>query len=325
MCFSRRRNSKKNRAVHRLPQPGFTYIELLISLLLGSLLMVGISSALSTGFSGSEPVRGKNELNRQARFAMQRMQQAVSQSPWLLVPFADRMATVGWKENERDVLAVTLPHNIDSDGDGVADADNDGDGLFDEDLPADTSNDGASGLIGIDDDGNGSVDEGNAANDDEYHIGFALFDTNEDAIDGDDNDGDGSVDDDPPADMNRDGCSGRCDVDEDGDGNSNEDNPENDDEDDQDDEDWYDAVVFYLSGSDLIERTPVPWDEDLSGSVDGRDFVEQTIAENVTLFAVVREPMTGERTQLVSLSLQLTASDGQNVQLTTQVRVGGAL
>ncbi|MGI9289137.1 MAG: PilW family protein [Pseudomonadales bacterium] len=323
MRFNRHCTQKRKSA---LQQPGFTYIELLVSLMIGSLLMLGITSALSTGFGASEPVRGKNALNQQARFAMQRMQRALSTSPWLLVPFADRDSSPGWKENERDVLAVTLSHDIDRDGDGIADADNDGDGLIDEDLPEDTSNDAASGIVGIDDDGNGVVDDGVAANDDEYNVlNWPIF-TNEDVVDANDDDVDGTVDDDPPADMNGDGCSGSCDVDEDGDGNTNEDDPEDDDEDGQSDEDWYDAVVFYLNGSDLIERTPVPWDEDGSGGTpDGRDFVEQTIAENVTLFAVVREPMTNERAQLVTLTLQLTDSDGQSVQLTTQVRVGGAI
>lgn len=322
-----RASCRYRQEVNRLMlQLGFTYIELLISLLIGSLLMLGITSAVSTGFRASEPVRVKNELNRQARFAMQRMQQNLSQTPWLLLPLADRSSTPGVQENERDVLAFTLPHNIDNDGNGIADADNDGDGLFDEDLPADANNDGASGLYGIDDDGAGGVDDGVAANDDEYNILDLYLYTDEDAIDGIDGDDDGTIDDDPPADMNADGCSGACAVDEDGDGNSNEDDAEDDDEDGQSDEDWYDAMVFYLNGSDLIERTAVPWDENGSGgSPDGRDFIEQTIAENVTLFAVIREPMSNERAQLVTLSLQLTDSNGQSVELSTQVRVGGAL
>ena len=212
-----RASCRYRQEVNRLMlQLGFTYIELLISLLIGSLLMLGITSAVSTGFRASEPVRVKNELNRQARFAMQRMQQNLSQTPWLLLPLADRSSTPGVQENERDVLAFTLPHNIDNDGNGIADADNDGDGLFDEDLPADANNDGASGLYGIDDDGAGGVDDGVAANDDEYNILDLYLYTDEDAIDGIDGDDDGTIDDDPPADMNADGCSGACAVDEDG-------------------------------------------------------------------------------------------------------------
>ncbi len=303
---------------------GFTYIELLVSLLLGSLLMLGITGALSTGFNVSDTVRAKNTLNQQARFAMQRMQQAVSQSPWLLLPYSN--AT----NNTRDVLAVTLAHSVDNDGDGRPDADNDGDGRFDEDLPADTSNDFASGIFGIDDDGDGVVDEGLVANDDEFSLfNFGLA-SNEDPVDGNDNDFDGTIDEDPGSDMNADGCPGICGVDDDGDrlidelvsgGNAEYD----DDEDGQRDEDWYDPVVFHLNGSDLIERTAVPWDADGDGDVDGRDYVEQTIAANVTQFKVVREPMRAERAQLLSLTLKLTDSSGQTVQLSTQVRLGGAL
>ena len=42
-----------------------------------------------------------------------------------------------------------------------------------------------------------------------------------------------------------------------------------DDEDGSSDEDWYDPLVFYLAGSSLVQRTPVPWDVDSSGSVTG--------------------------------------------------------
>ena len=53
-------------------------------------------------------------------------------------------------------------------------------------------------------------------------------------------------------------------------------------------EDWYDPVVFYLNGDNLMQRTPVPWDENGSGFVTGLDFITEPIAENVTRFRVER-------------------------------------
>ncbi len=305
---------------------GFTFIELLISLLIGSMLMLGIGTALSASFRASDAVHTKNALNRQAGFAMQRMQRALGHSRRILLPLGDNSYTASVQENERDVVAVTLAHDIDADGDGVADADNDADGRFDEDLPADSNNDGASGIVAIDDDADGFIDESTSANDDEsLGIPLVLAASDEDPLDGTDDDADGTIDEDPPADMNGDGKAGVSGVDDDGDGVIDEGDRDDDDEDGLVDEDWYDSVVFYLNGSDLIERTPVPWDANASGAVDGSDFVEQVIAENVTVFTVVREPVTDERFQLVSLTLALAAADGQSVQLGTQVRIGGAL
>ena len=75
----------------------------------------------------------------------------------------------------RDVLAVALPPGLDRNGDGYADADNNKNGVVDDDLPADETNDGGAGIIGIDDDGNGLVDYGVsvADNDENGTIGSA--------------------------------------------------------------------------------------------------------------------------------------------------------
>ena len=151
---------------------------------------------------------------------------------------------------------------------------------------------------------------------------------NEDPIDGLDNDGDGSIDEDPPSDRNGDGCPGLCFVDDDGGGAIDNGSDDDDDEDGGTFEDPYDPVVFYLNGDALIERMPVPWNEDgistPDGPVDGRDFIESMIADNVTRFRVERLALAGE-TQLVDVILELTAADGQTVSLSRRVRIGGAL
>ncbi len=218
---------------------------------------------------------------------------------------------------------MTLPASFDLDGNGIPDADNDGDGQIDEDLPADTSNDGKPGIAGIDDDGNGVADFllSPVADDDES----ADFAQNEDNLNSIDDDGDGISDEDPGADNNGDGCAGICSVDDDGDGNIDTEAVADDDEDGSSDEDWYDPVVFYLAGNSLIQRTPVPWDVDSSGTVTGLDFIEEAIADNVTRLRVERVAQAG-RSQVVDITLELTSPDsGESVSLQTRVRVGGAL
>ena len=89
------------------------------------------------------------------------------------------------------VLAVTLNRSQDMDADGVPDADNDGDGRFDEDLPADTQNDGKAGVRDFDDDGNGIKDFFlSPAGDDDESGDLAQ---SEDPLNGTDDDGDGST------------------------------------------------------------------------------------------------------------------------------------
>ncbi len=324
------------RTVRPTQHNGYTLIELLIALAVSAVLFVGLGSVLGQVLETREDVQDKNDLTRQARFAMQQMVRAVSRSPRLLLPLDDSTNT-NWPDNIREepappvgdstlstaVLAVTLDPAQDLDGDGTPDADNDGDGRIDEDLPQDNTNDNATGIVLIDDMGDGDVDEFKACcyMDDEEDFGII----DEDPINGIDDDGDGLVDEDPGSDMNSDGCPGECSVDEDGDGLIDEGSNNDDDEDGQSNEDWYDPVVFYLDGSTLMQRTPVPWDENASGLVTGLDFITEPIAGHVTRFRVERIPQDG-RSQLIDLTLELTSPvTAETVSLNTRVRVGSAL
>ena len=319
---------------------GFTLIELLIALALAAILFTALNGVMGQALDIHDSVRDNNDLTRQARFALQRMEQAVGHSRLLLLPFADNPNTT-WPENEREetvpasvpppgsskataVLAVTLPLYSDLDGDGTPDADNDGDGQVDEDLYGDRTNDTAAGIYLIDDDGDGQVDESSAGwwDDDEEDNNW-----DEDPVNGIDDDGDGKVDEDSHMDMNGDNCPGTCGIDEDGDGSIDEGGTDyDDDEDGLSDEDWHDPLVFYLAGGTLMERTPVPWDETANGSISGRDFIVEPIAENVTRFRVERIPQNGDRAVTVDLTLELTSPvTGETVSLNTRIRVGGAL
>lgn len=314
---------------------GFTLVEALIALAVGALIIAGLSGVISTSLQAEAATQERNELVRQARFAMDRMLRAVSNTRLLLLPLTDNPAT-NWPENIREetvppsapigsstkataVLAVTLPLYSDMDGDGFPDADDDRDGWIDEDIRPDQLYDQAPGIYLIDDDGDGQVDEGFNRDDDEDGV------LDEDPINGVDDDGDGSVDEDASGEMNGDGCPGVCAVDDDGDNQVDEGFNDDDDEDGQRNEDWYNPVVFYLNNGTLKERTPVPWDISGGGLVGGQDFITSDIAEHVIRFRVERLPLGGNRTQLVDITLELSGASGEPVVLTSRVRVGGGV
>ncbi len=212
-------------------QSGFTLIELLISTSLAGLLIAGLNGVIGQALTIQDAVSEKNDLTRQARFAMEQMVRAVSHSRLLLLPLNDIPSTT-LLENIREqteppsappagstlgtaVLAVTLPAYQDLDGDGFPDADDDRDGRIDEDLPDDKNYDFAPGIYLIDDDGNGIRDFFFLRT--PMMMKAMIWPKNEDTINGLDDDGDGNIDEDPGADNNGDGCPGICGVDDDGD------------------------------------------------------------------------------------------------------------
>lgn len=319
---------------------GFTLLELLIAMVLAGLVLAATSGLVKNTLGTDELVAERNQLMRDARFAMDRMTMAAKSSRRLLLPLHDNPAT-NWPENVREetdpaspaigdstkataVLALTLPEYVDLDGDGFPDADDDRDGQIDEDLPNDSHHDFFPGIMLIDDDGDGSIDEGaDWAEDDEDGV------QNEDPADGIDGDADGSADEDPASDNNGDGCPGLCGVDDDGDGQIDEGSNDDDDEDGGSFDDAYDPVVFHLDGDILMERMPVPWNEDgistPDGPVDGRDFITSAVAENVSRFRIERIAATTGLPQSVHIVLELTGPSGQVVSVETRVRIGGAL
>lgn len=320
-------------------QHAFTLIEVVIAVALGALLVVGLSDVIRQTAQSQTSISERDRLTADARFAMQRMVRAVGHSRQLLIPQVDK-PTTNWRENVREqtvpasapesgsilasaVLAVVLPLYSDMDQDGVPDADNDEDGLIDEDLGADSAFDVGPGIYLIDDNGNGMVDDGLFADNDDDEW---LSASDEDPINGIDDDNDGNIDEDPSADMNADGCPGICGVDDNSDGTIDGGSSEDDDEDGSVNEDWYDPVVFYLDNGVVKERTPVPWDETGLGGISGRDFITSDIAEDVTLLRFERLPLIGGGFQVIDITLELTGAEtGETVSLHTRVRVGGAL
>lgn len=321
--------------IARSSQRGFTLVELTVSIAMGALILGAISAVTRSLLHSQRVIQERNELTQQARFAMERIVSAVSNSELLLLPLADRPST-NWRENVREqtmpasppegdstnataVLAVTLPTYSDMDFDGFPDVDNDRDGRFDEDPDGDRNNDFEAGIYLIDDDGDGRVDEGFSDADDDEDGAW-----NEDFLNGLDDDADNSLDEDPDDDRSADGCPGVCGVDDDGDGSTDEGSEDDDDEDGTEDEDWYDALVFYLDNGTLKERLPVPWDVTGIGGVTGRDFLISDLADNVTLLRFERLPRASFY-DLVDIRIELTGPGSETVSLSTRVRVGGAL
>jgi type II secretory pathway pseudopilin PulG len=294
---------------------GFTLLEAVLAVAIAAILLGALAGVTGQSLQALALVREHAALNEDARFAMERMVAAVSGTSRLLLPLGENPATA-WSESVRDVLAVTLDPGLDRDQDGFADADNDKDGLVDEDIGSDATGDGASGIVGIDDDNDGGVDESNVADDDEDEDQTGNRD--EENLDWSDDDGDGAIDEDLDSDMNLDGAPGLLGIDDDEDGSTDEGDTRDDDEDGAYDEDPVDSVVFFLSGTTLVERLP-----NLDPS-DGLDFTERPIAENVSLFRVERlAPGPNDRAVLVDITLQVASASGETVDLTTRVRVGG--
>ncbi len=322
-------------------QHGFSLIELLVAVSFAVLLIGGLASIMAQIGTTRDFTHDRNQLSRQSRFAMDQLARIVSHSRRLLLPLNDNPAT-DWREHVREqtipasppegsstlataVLAVTLPLYFDFDADGIPDADDDGDGLVDEDLPNDNHHDFFAGIMLIDDDGDGIVDEGASHFEDDEDGA-----EDEDPVNGIDDDNDGSIDEDAASDMNSDGCSGICGVDDDNDNSIDSGSADDDDEDAGSFDDPYDPVVFYIDGSSLMQRTPVPWNQDgisaPDGPVDGRDFIVSTIAENVTRFRVERVAGVPGNKALLDITLELTSPDtGEVVSLQSVVRLGGAL
>jgi hypothetical protein len=306
-------------------------VEMTLALFIAGVLIVGMDGLLSTALKSHQYSQNQNDTLQQARFAMQQMTRAVAGTRRLMIPLGENSATA-WSESVRDVLAVTLDPTMDRDQDGWADANNDKDYLdinnngsrdageperVDEDLANDNTNDSAPGIVDIDDNGDGTSDNSSAlspiVDNDEDNV------ETEDSINNVDSDNDGAMDEDIQQDMNRDVAPGIKNFDDDFDGSVDEGFIHDDDEDGTTGEDWFDPVVFFLNGATLMQRLPN------IDPVDGTDYTEYPIADNVTQLQVERLIGNDGVTVLVDITLQISPSNIEPITLNTRVRVGGAL
>lgn len=142
----------------KVRQEGLTLIELLLAMTIGGIILLGINGLAGNIHEQWQYNQERQELLAQANFVMARIAQTVNATHRVLLPLKENPLTPQ-TEAKRNLLALTLDPGLDRDGDGFADGDNDKDGLIDEDVPPDNTFDGAPGIIGIDDDNNGVVDD----------------------------------------------------------------------------------------------------------------------------------------------------------------------
>ena len=270
----------------KLPgEKGLTLVELLVSFTIMGIIAVVATPLFSTCLDTYRGANARSMLYHEGLLAMERMTGGVRRSACLLIP--NNPITT------RDILAFS----------GFVNDDNDyyfGDPLFpriDEDVSADMNDDTAPGIAGIDDDGDGNVDEGSRWDDDED--GFI----NEDPIDGidDDNIDDGNIDEDCGPDANDDKAPGIAGIDDDGDGNVDEGSKWDDDEDGLIDEDPLNPLIYSFDSGTLRERFPYTGE-----SVD--------LSTHVTFFQV-----TYEAPERILIELTLTGDDGEVVEFSEYV------
>lgn len=107
---------------------GFTLLELLISIAILSIIMIGLHQVMGAALSAHRQTTEKTEILAQARYAMERMVMFVQETDQIEVPSVDRLVV-----SER--LLDTYRNDTQfyqAEGDGYLDADNDQDGLVNE-------------------------------------------------------------------------------------------------------------------------------------------------------------------------------------------------
>lgn len=265
----------------RLNDRGFTLIEMLVVLSIFALIAAAATSLLSTSLVSYAQGNARYGLYREGLMIMERLTSQVRRSTFLLIPNAHT--------TDRDILAVS--GSVNEDNDYYFD-----DPLFpriDEDLKKDMTDDDEAGIAGIDDDGDGQIDEGDKDDDDED----GLID--EDPLDGIDNDGDGNVDEDTGDDSNISG------MDDDGDGTIDEGDSKDDDEDGTINEDPVTVTVYSYDGAATTLRESTPYNAQTA-----------ILSTRVSAFQT-----TWETPNRLLITLTLTSADGESVTFSEYVHV----
>ena len=129
MCLNSK--SAHNLSEKMLPMhdnSGFTLLELLISMVILSIIMIGLHQAMNTALSAHRQTTDRQELLAQARYAMERMVMFVQETDQLEIPAADTLVL-----NERVLDTYDNDtHAYRAEGDGYLDADNDHYGVVNE-------------------------------------------------------------------------------------------------------------------------------------------------------------------------------------------------
>ncbi len=107
---------------------GFTLLELLISMVILSIIMIGLHQAMNTALSAHRQTTDRQELLARGRYAMERMVMFAQETDQIEIPAADNLVL-----NERVLDTYDNDtHGYRAEGDGYLDADNDYDGVVNE-------------------------------------------------------------------------------------------------------------------------------------------------------------------------------------------------
>ena len=267
---------------------GLTLVELLFATTILGIIAAAAIPLLSILLDTHKNGSARFQLYHEGLIAMERMINGVRRSTFLLIPNAHSPT--------RDILAFS----------GYVNNDNDfyfDDPLFpriDEDTGAEMSMDDKSGIIGVDDDGDGLVDEYVTEHGDDDEDGA----TEEDPTNGYDDDGDGNVDEDALDDSNDDNASGIAGMDDNGDGQiDNGSTIADDDEDGSANEDALDPVVYaFDSGTSTLKVSYIR---------DGQTII---LSDHVTAFQV-----NYEAPEKILIAMTLTGDDGESITFTEYV------
>jgi prepilin-type N-terminal cleavage/methylation domain-containing protein len=272
---------------------GLTLVELLVALTIMGIIVVAAMPLLSSSLEANHQGTARSELYQEGLLAMERMTGGVRKTTIVTVP--------NGHTSVRDILVFSR----------LVNSDNDfyfGDPLFpriDED-PDDTFSWAGFGVQGVDEDGDGTFDEGLFKDDDEDGL------TEEDPLDGLDNDGDGTIDEEVQKDYDGNAFPGIEGIDDDGDGNVDEDShrPTDDDEDGLLDEESILFVVYTYNSSNKT-LTEIHSDENtgINGSVP-----KVVLSNHVTLFEATYLSPTN-----IKIKLKLKDDDGETVEFTEHV------
>jgi prepilin-type N-terminal cleavage/methylation domain-containing protein len=129
MCLnSQRARNVSEKMLPRHDNSGFTLLELLISMVILSIIMIGLHQAMATALSTHQQTTNRQELLAQARYAMERMVMFAQETDHIEIPAADTLVL-----NERVLDTYdNETHGYKFEGDGFLDADNDYDGVVNE-------------------------------------------------------------------------------------------------------------------------------------------------------------------------------------------------
>ena len=129
MCLnSQSASNVSEKMLPMLDKSGFTLLELLISIVILSIIMIGLHQAMATALSAHQKTTDRQELLARARYAMERMVMFAQETDQIDLPSVDKLVMserlLDTYENQSFAYAP--------DGDGYLDADNDRNGLVNE-------------------------------------------------------------------------------------------------------------------------------------------------------------------------------------------------